>query len=389
MRFIHTADWHIGKGYPEVEDVDDRAILRQQRIEAVRRVGNLAREHGADFILVAGDLFHSTTPDNRTIAAGLEAIGSIQIPVLAVPGNHDHAGPGSFWHQEFFQQELARLAPNFQVLLEAKPLELAGAMILPCPLVRKQEAGDVTSWLQSATLRETLPAKSPRIVLAHGSVHGFSSASGEEIASSQPNLIDLERLPASDFDYIALGDWHGTKEFPPHAWYAGTPELDRFMRGDEHDPGNVLLVEIQGRGTGLKVVSLRSSGVAWHRVNHHLAGESHLTELQARVEELLGRRVKQDLLHLTLTGHISLREDACLGEWMTSLQARLLRLKVGELPLVRPSDEEIQQLAQRDDNVIANIAKELCKELEGGNAEMARMALRELFLAVQQSSNGK
>ena len=29
----------------------------------------------------------------------------MDVPVLAIPGNHDHAGPGTVWEQDFFRRE--------------------------------------------------------------------------------------------------------------------------------------------------------------------------------------------------------------------------------------------------------------------------------------------
>ena len=384
MRFIHTADWHLGKGDAEVADEDKRVALRRERFEAVRRIGGLAREHGAEFVLVGGDLFHSTTPSNNTVAAALEAVGSIPVPVIAIPGNHDHGGPGSVWHQEFFQQERRRLAPNLDLRLEAAPVSMGNAVILPCPLVRKQESGDVTAWLHAPEVLEGLPPAAARIVLAHGSVHGFSSASDEDDGRGQTNAIDLERMRPEAFDYIALGDWHGTKEFPPRAWYAGTPELDRFLKGGEHDPGNVLLVNLPGRGAAATVTRLRTAGIGWHRLEHNLGGENSLDDFWRRATEETGSRVNRDLLHLTLGGHVSLLEDKRLEEMLATLEARLLRLKLAGRPLVRPSDEEIARLAEREDNLIAGVAKTLRAELEGDRAEVARLALRELYLAVNE-----
>ncbi len=61
---------------------------------------------------MAGDLFDSASVDKATVAATCSAIGQIDLPVLVIPGNHDHGGPGSVWEQAFFVREQAALAPN-------------------------------------------------------------------------------------------------------------------------------------------------------------------------------------------------------------------------------------------------------------------------------------
>ena len=154
ITFLHTADWQIGKPFASIADPAKRARVQQERIEAVRRIGSLARDRRAAFVVVAGDLFDSPTPTNATVAAALGAIASIEVPVYCIPGNHDHGGPDSLWEQPFFKSEHRRLAANFHVLLEPEPLvvELPTAdadqtqvVLLPCPLRRRHEADDPTA----------------------------------------------------------------------------------------------------------------------------------------------------------------------------------------------------------------------------------------------------
>lgn len=138
--FIHTADWQLGKPYARIEDGQKRALARQARLESIHRLGHAVRENHAAFVLVAGDLFDSPTPDKGTVSAACAAIGALAVPVYVIPGNHDHGGPGCVWEQPFFRQECAALAPNLQVLLKAEPVQLPGAILLPCPLLRRHDS---------------------------------------------------------------------------------------------------------------------------------------------------------------------------------------------------------------------------------------------------------
>src|SRR5882757_5058916 len=96
-KFIHTADWQLGKPFAGVDDAGKRAVLQNERFAAIKRLGELAKERAADFVLVAGDIFDSHRPTKATVAAACGAIGSIGIPVYAIPGNHDHGGAGGVW----------------------------------------------------------------------------------------------------------------------------------------------------------------------------------------------------------------------------------------------------------------------------------------------------
>ncbi|MGH2820081.1 MAG: metallophosphoesterase family protein, partial [Actinomycetota bacterium] len=87
MRFLHTADWHIGKAI--------RGRSRYEEYErALDQVVEVARAEAVDAVLVAGDLH-----DARAVTADADALifdtlirlHDHGIPVVAIPGNHDSA----------------------------------------------------------------------------------------------------------------------------------------------------------------------------------------------------------------------------------------------------------------------------------------------------------
>jgi len=129
MTFLHTADWQLGKPFARIEDEQKRAIVRQERIAVLGRLAVLVQEQQAEFVIVAGDLFDSPSPDKATVSAACAAIGALKVPVYAIPGNHDHGGPGSVWEQPFFVKEREALAPNLTLLLKAEPVELASVVL--------------------------------------------------------------------------------------------------------------------------------------------------------------------------------------------------------------------------------------------------------------------
>lgn len=387
IRFIHTADWQIGKPFARVEHQDKQSRLRNARIEMIKRIGEIAGQHQASFVLVAGDLFDSSTPDASTVAAACRAIGSIGIPVLAIPGNHDHGGPGSVWRQEFFLRQQAEFAKNLRVLTEPKEFEECGVLIFPCPLSRQQTSEDMTAWLRSPDLWATAPTDKIRIVLAHGSVQNFSSVSDEEESSGQPNLIDLSALDSDAFDYVALGDWHGTRQVDGKTWYSGTPEPDRFPKGENNDPGNILLVEIAGRGEPPIVTPIRSARIGWREMRYSFTGESDLEYFKTQLKGLFDPSDHDALLRLELTGSLGFSENDELKKILESQEAQLLRLKLENKVLIRPSREEINQLQSRaNDPLISTIAARLVKELEQGDDRCGKAdrALRQLWEIVER-----
>lgn len=387
MKFIHTADWQIGKPFAGISDAHKRSLVQQARFDVIKQIGRVAQENGAAFVLVAGDLFDSPSADKGTVAAACSAIGQIGAPVIAIPGNHDHGGPGSIWEQAFFQREREALAPNLHVLLEVAPLELDAAVILPCPLMRRSVTTDPTAWLRGAEVYAGLSPDKPRIVLAHGSTQSFSGQwVDDEESGSASNLLNLERLPIAEIDYIALGDWHGTKEVGAKAWYAGTPELDRFPKGGEHDPGNILMVEAR-RSAVPQVTRVVTAHLKWKDMVFDFADDAALDTLEARLNTLVGSRANEDLLCLTLTGSVGIEAANRLEQLLESLAARLLRLKLANRTLIAPTADEIEALTQQGrDPLIARVAGKLIEQAVGDSedAQVARIALRELHAVCTQ-----
>ncbi len=387
ITFIHTADWQLGKPFGSVQDSDKRATIRKERIEAIKRIGEVATRENAEFVLVAGDLFDSITPDKSTVSAACSAIGRIPLPVFVIPGNHDHGGPGSIWEQEFFQEECRQLAPNLKILLDAKPEVLENAVILPCPLLSRTVHGDPAAWLHNnSEILKTLPENLPRIVLAHGSIQSFDgSGVVEEESAISTNLIDLDKLEALPIDYVALGDWHGTKQVGEKSWYSGTHEIDRFPKGGQ-DPGNVLVVQLS-RGTSLKVEKFRTTRLNWYSMSFHFTSDDSLNQFRSEINKKIGNRGDEILIQLELTGSLGLEAYAELEKILNSLEARLVRLKVIREVQVAPTEDEITELAQRpNDPLIASVAQALIDQIaqDGDDTQTVQLALRLLHAACHQ-----
>lgn len=385
LTFLHTADWQLGKPFASVREDAKRHRLQQERLHVVQRLADLARGSGAAFVLVAGDLFDSAQVTKHTVSAACAAIGTMGVPVVVIPGNHDHGGPGSIWEQDYFKREKDSLAPNLQVLLSPEPVTVGGALIFPAPLLRRHEPGDPTAWIRTRCQDPSLPADLPRIVLAHGTIQGFGSVMDDEDESAAAaNWIDLSRLPEGTVDYIALGDWHGTKQVGPRAWYSGTPEIDRFPKGGGNDPGNVLRVTVS-RGGLPQVEVIRTTRFTWAENRFQFGDDAGLDRLSAWLDETIGTRGDEHLLSLGLEGSLGIGAAGRLDQLLETWAARLIRLKLNHRVTIAPSDEEIIGLTQRAyDPLISTVASQLVAQSkgDGDEAEIARLALRELYGAL-------
>jgi DNA repair exonuclease SbcCD nuclease subunit len=326
MRFIHTADWQIGKPFRQFRDRE--SVLRQARLAAVERIGELAMREDVAHVLVAGDVYDSEQPSPRTLLEPLERMR--QFPRVAwhlIPGNHDPHRPRGLWDR----LHAHGLPANVHAHLTPAPVPLGEeAVLLPAPLTRKSETGDLTRWMDGAES----PPGVPRIGLAHGAVAGF----GTEGEAGNP--VDPGRAERAALAYLALGDWHRTARISARVWYAGTPEPDR-AGGQER--GTALLVDIPGPLAAPAVTPLETGRYRWLTVEEHIARADDIEALDARVRGLGG--LSALVLRLRLSGAVSLADRAALDARLLALSAALFHLDADMTKLVaRPTDQDLESI---------------------------------------------
>lgn len=93
MRFLHSADWQLGKSFGRFEP-DLRAALGEARFDAIDAIGGIARDEGIGHVIVAGDIFYTDGPTDRTIVQAVSRMERHPCRRWLLPGNHDHARNG-------------------------------------------------------------------------------------------------------------------------------------------------------------------------------------------------------------------------------------------------------------------------------------------------------
>lgn len=95
MKFIHAGDLHLGNPFGGLSVTPDWLTdkLQSATETAVHRLVDDAITAAVDFVVLAGDLFDSTTPDARAqldLVKELERLATANIPVYIGFGNHDY-----------------------------------------------------------------------------------------------------------------------------------------------------------------------------------------------------------------------------------------------------------------------------------------------------------
>jgi DNA repair exonuclease SbcCD nuclease subunit len=364
LRFLHTADWQLGLKLAFVPG-DRGALARGERFEAVRRLAAVAKERRVDAVVVAGDVFDDNAVGRDTLQRARDAVAEFApVPVLLLPGNHDAASADSV---------LRRFdgGAHVHALLCRTPFDaVPGARFYPCPLFRRHEREDPTQ-----ELPERAPGDPIRVAIAHGGLLDFSE--GEA-----PNLIDWRRVLAKGFDYLALGDWHGTLSFDPRVFYSGTPEATRFK---EKRPGLAVLVEIDEAGALPRVEEIPVSRTRWIEHSETLEDDAHVDALARWFDALPARSMT--LVELTLRGFISMDARARLERLLDEQAAALLLLRWKMDALHdKPTEEDLVRLGGAGGFLGGAVLR--LRELGTPAAEDALRLLHGLLLADDGQSDG-
>lgn len=370
MRVIHTADWQVGKPFRNFGDKE--SVLRQARLTAIEALGRLATTHGAAHVLVAGDLYDTEAPAQKTLLEPMERMRNFPAASWhVIPGNHDYHRGNGLWDRA----TALGLPANVHLHLTPEPVRLSeDAVLLPAPLRRKSEVNDLSEWMDTARS----DAGQIRIGLAHGSVQGFDSSGDAN------NPIAADRAKRAGLDYLALGDWHRTLQVGPATWYAGTPEPDRF---NSQEVGQALLVDIAGPGAPANVTVLRTGTLRWLSQAEELSGAADLDGLEARLRGLPD--LSQLLLRLDLRGTLDLTARADLQRRLAALEAAMFWFEPDLAALhVRPTMADLEKIDF--DGVLREAAEKLKQQAENATASPAERrraeeALVQLYLLTRDS----
>ena len=294
MKFLHTADWHLGRIFHQLHLTVDQAHVLDQIVD-------IARAGKVDAILVAGDLYDRAVPPPEAVAlldrTWQRLALDLGVPVIGIPGNHDSAtriGYGAGL--------LAKAGLHLISDLESamQPLRVGDLDIFALPYA---EPAEVRQWSGDETVRDHPSAMRvciarmrpqftrgrPRVLIAHAFVAGVRTRESERPLS----VGGAGEVPADlfqDFDFVALGHLHAPQVVSGRCVYAGSPLKYSFSEAE--DQKSVLIVEIASDGTPSVRPIL-------------LYPQHDVRNIEGRLDELLAAGpadpARHDYLRITLT----------------------------------------------------------------------------------------
>lgn len=193
LKFIHAADFHLDSAFGALTAKQAAARRRESR-ELGFRLANYVNSHGIDLVLLAGDLFDSTSAFRETGEQLAQALGQMDAKVFISPGNHDWCGPGSPWQTVDWPENVYVFRENRLTAVELPEWKLVihGAAFTAAELPE-----GLLSGFQAPEDGRT------HIALLHGEV---------DAAESRYAPLRREEIAASGLAYLALGHIHKRME---------------------------------------------------------------------------------------------------------------------------------------------------------------------------------
>ncbi len=256
MKLMHLSDLHIGKRIHGFSMVEDQTYILQQILQIVK-------EQHPDAVLIAGDLYDKGIPPIEAVQVFdkfLTRLADLNIPVIAISGNHDSPERISFG-ADLLKGRNVYLSPVYNGRVSTVTLKdsygLVNIYLLPFlkpATVRhaleekyrtEEEIDSYQKALEIAIREMNIDKKKRNVLVAHQFVAGAKQCESEELQIGGIDQISVETF--EDFDYVALGHLHSPQKVGRDTVrYCGTPLKYSFSEVNQQK--SVTLVELSEKG---------------------------------------------------------------------------------------------------------------------------------------------
>lgn len=271
MKILHASDFHLDSPFQRLNE--SQAMQRRRELrELPALLARVAREEEVDLVLLPGDLFDGERVYPESIQALTQALGSLDVPVVIAPGNHDCADGRSpyltaDWPDNVHIFTAAELASfEFPAL---------NCVVHGCAFTAPHQEDEPLAGFAAPEDGRL------HLLCVHGEV-GIAGRYGP---------ISAGTLARSGAAYAALGHIHaasGLQWAGSTPWaYPGCPEGRGF---DECGEKGALLVTLDDGGVSARLIPLCRRQYRIERVD------------VSRFEEILPTEPSGDLVRIILTG---------------------------------------------------------------------------------------
>ncbi|MHC1627196.1 MAG: metallophosphoesterase family protein [Methanoculleaceae archaeon] len=318
MKFVHIADTHLGLSAFQAVDPGTGMNLRERLIydNFLSSIDEIIRYH-PDVIVHAGDLFDQVRPRTRaytTVLTALDHLHDAGIPSVVISGNHSM--PKTRYTESPFavlRYHRADLHAAYRYRYER--VEIGDILFHLIPNLLRPEH------YREEFNRVTLSERHHNILVTHGLV---SALSERRLQTAAEHEISMGML-SSEFDYIALGHYHGQQQVAGNAWYSGSLEFCSYREIGDLKGG--LLVDLDREGPthiDLPHTPMVDAGTVDCA---DLTPAAVIDEVAARIDRLEGEE-RSGMCQITLTGLTKEVAHQLKQKEIASLKGDLLDLRI-------------------------------------------------------------
>ena len=262
MRFIHTADWHLGKTLKGQSLIDDQKYILGKFLEIVD-------EQKVDAIIIAGDIYDRNVPPEEAVNLFdwilNELIIKRKLHVLGIAGNHDSESRLNFGNKLFENTKFhirARLTNNIEPIVINDEFGEIYFSLIPYFEPSKVKAilnlndDEELSFDDAAKklvdiARLKIPEGVRSVAVTHAFIVGGKESGSERRLPGGAGVGGAELVKPynfKDYNYTALGHLHGPTFHSqnPNVRYSGS--LLKYSFDEWKQSKSVTLVEIDGEG---------------------------------------------------------------------------------------------------------------------------------------------
>ena len=304
MKLLHISDLHIGRKIKGYSLLEDQKYILNQIIDTIK-------ERKIDGIIIAGDIYDTSTPTNEAMNCFdrfISDIHSLNVACYAVSGNHD-----SIYRVAFGSDIMAREKIYFSKKYKGDiaPIKAdKNINIWLLPFIRPVDVrhyhpdfaiGNYNEMMKTVVSNLDIDTDKINILVAHQ----FVTCGAKNPETSESETVSLGTLDNVDisnfdkFDYVALGHIHKPQTMGRNSIrYSGS--ILKYSFSEKDDVKSMVLLDIKNKNINIESIPYKAQRdmkefcgcfdelLKYHKCDDYLRivlkDENYITDVKQKLE---------------------------------------------------------------------------------------------------------
>ena len=292
MKFLHTADLHLGRRLNDIPLLEDQKAVLDQ-------ITKTAYAERVDAVIIAGDIYDKSMPGGDAMGvfdSFISGLAGNDISVFMISGNHD-SGERISYFSELIRRAGIYTSDAFDGKLQTVKMEdeFGNLNIHLLPFIRPlqvrrfypdEEINSYEDAVKVVLANSDVDHNERNILVCHQFITGGEVSDSEEFAVGGLDCISGSLF--DDFDYVALGHLHKPQKVRRNEMrYAGSPL--KYSISEAYHKKSVTIVEMGAAGDAPVISQVLLD--ALHDVR----------EVKGTMQEVMAMEYSEDYVRVTVT----------------------------------------------------------------------------------------